>query len=251
MTLPGAFLTIPIAHRALHGPGAPENSLAAIRAAIAAGYGVEIDLQVSSDGQAMVFHDDDLGRLTAESGPVCQRSAAQLAAIPLSFGGGFIPTFAEVLATVAGQVPLLVEIKDQDGALGDDLGPLEQAAAEAARGYVGPLAFMSFNPHSVARMAALAPAIPRGLTTCAYDAGEWPLSDARRARLRQIPDFGRTGACFISHDRTALDMPRVAAMKTQGVPILCWTIRTPEQEAAARKTADNITFEGYAAPFAA
>lgn len=251
MTLPAAFLTAPIAHRALHGPGAPENSMAAVRAAIAAGYGIEIDLQLSADGHAIVFHDYDLDRLTGETGPLRARAASDLEAIRLKGGDGGIPTFEQVLSAVAGQVPLLVEIKDQDGALGDDLGPLEQAAATAVVGYDGPLAFMSFNPNSVARMAVLAPGVPRGLTTCAYDSAEWPLSDARREALRQIPDAARVGASFISHDRRALDMPAVAALKAQGLPILCWTVRSPEQEAQARHVADNITFEGYRAPIPA
>lgn len=161
--LPSSFLNSPIAHRALHGmqEHCPENSRAAIRAAIAAGYGIEIDLQLSADGQAMVFHDDDLDRLTEASGPVRARSAAELAAIPLKNSAGEgIPTFAEVLEIVAGQVPLLVEIKDQDGAMGPEVGPLEAAAVAALEGYAGPVALMSFNPYSMAEVARLAPDIP-------------------------------------------------------------------------------------------
>ena len=127
------FLSTPLAHRALHDvrDGRPENSLAAIRAAMARGYGIEIDLQLSRDGQAMVFHDDRLDRLTGAVGPVRQKTAAELAGTVLSGGKEGVPRFAEVLALVAGQVPLLVEIKDQDGALGPNVGTLEAAAAEA------------------------------------------------------------------------------------------------------------------------
>lgn len=251
MTLPDAFVTLPLAHRALHGAGRPENSRGAIRAAIAAGYGIEIDLQLSADGQAMVFHDYDLGRLTGETGPIRRRSAAELSAIALKGGDEGIPGFAEILALVGGRVPLLVELKDQDGALGEAVGPLEAAAARDATGYAGPLAFMSFNPHSVARMARLAPGVPRGLTTCAFDGEDWPVPAARRHALAGIPDFDRVGAVFISHDRRVLGMPRVADLKAQGVPILCWTVRSPEEEAEARRVADNITFEGYAPPLPA
>ncbi|SNR49136.1 glycerophosphodiester phosphodiesterase family protein [Puniceibacterium sediminis] len=247
-SLPTAFLSRPIAHRALHGPGAPENSRSAVRRAVSAGYGIEIDLQLSADGVAMVFHDYALSRLTPETGALQQRSADELARIPLKGGDETIPTFKEILALVAGQVPLLIEIKDQDGALGPSVGPLEEAAARDLAGYTGPAAVMSFNPHSVARMADLAPDLPRGLTTCAYTADDWPtIPAAIRKTLREIPDFDRVGASFISHDAADLRYTRVAALKHQGAAILCWTIRSAEAEAEARKVAHNVTFEGYTA----
>lgn len=248
MTLPSAFLTRPIAHRALHGGKVAENSIGAMQAAIAAGYGIEIDIQPSRDKVPMVFHDYDMKRLTGQSGAIAQRSAAELGTIALSGGGGIIPTLAQVIELVAGAVPLLIEIKDQDGALGPNVGPLEQAVCTALAGYKGDVAFMSFNPHSVAACAVHAPDIPRGLTTCAYPADDWPTVPERtRAALRTIPDFDRTGACFISHQHDDLGAPHVAALKSRGVPVLCWTIRSAEAEAQARKVADNITFEGYRA----
>jgi len=246
--LPQAFLTRPLAHRGLHdvAAGRPENSLPAFRAAIAAGYGIELDLQLSSDGVAMVFHDYDLQRLTGQLGPVAGKTAAQLGQIALLGDSEGIPTLTQVLDLVAGQVPLLIEVKDQDLRLGPKIGALEHAAVQALQGYTGPVALMSFNPHSVLRLAELAPEFPRGLTTCDYDAEDWPLVPAdRRAALATIPDFDRAGCCFISHQRDQLTNPRVTELKARGVPVLCWTIRSPAQEADARKVADNITFEGY------
>ena len=92
---------------------------------------------------------------------------------------------------------------------------------------------------------------PRGLTSAAYDADWAPLSAATRDALRDIPDYDRTFSSFISHEADDLARPRVAALKAQGAVILCWTIRSAEDEAKARKIAQNITFEGYAAPFPA
>ncbi|MEM8578615.1 MAG: glycerophosphodiester phosphodiesterase family protein [Pseudomonadota bacterium] len=246
LPLPPAFLRAPLAHRALHGPGAAENSRAAVRAAVEAGYGIEIDLQLSADGQAMVFHDYGLDRLTGQPGTVRASTAAALAATPLRGGDEGIPTLAEVLALVRGQVPLLIELKDQDGVMGPNIGALEAATAAALGGYDGPVAVMSFIPHSVAEMARLCPAVPRGLTTSAY-ADDWPLPERVRAYLRAIPDYARVGASFISHEARDLDRPRVAELKAQGAAILCWTIRSPAAEADARRVAQNITFEGYAA----
>lgn len=248
--LPAALLGRPVAHRGFHdiAAGRPENSRAAIRAAIDAGYGVEIDLQLTRDGQAMVFHDYDMGRLTGRPGPIRQISATEAAGVALLHGDGEgIPTLAEILDLVAGRVPLLIELKDQDGGMGPDVGPLEQATADALAGYRGAVAVMSFNPHSIAAMARLAPDLPRGLVTSAYDPTEWPLSLATCEQLRDIPDFDRVGARFISHEVEDLSRPRVAELKERGVPVLCWTVRSAEQEAEARRIADNITFEGYAA----
>ena len=248
MTLHTDFLTRPVAHRALHdlAKGRPENSRAAIRAAIARGYGIEIDLQRSADNRAMVFHDYDLARLTGVNGRLSDHTEVALAGIGLTGGDEGIPSLPEVLEIVAGQVPLLIEIKDQDGEMGPNVGPLEQVTAEALKGYVGPLAVMSFNPHAMAEMARLAPDIPRGLTTCAYDPEDWPeVPEPMRAQLRGIPDFDRVGASFISHHARDLGTAPVSALKARGVPVLCWTIRAPAQEAEARKRADNITFERY------
>jgi len=243
-----AFLRVPLAHRALHdvSAGRPENSRAAVRAAVARGYGIEIDIQPSSDGVAMVFHDVMLDRLTGESGPVRQRSCAELAGIALTGGDEGIPTLAQVLSDVDDRTPVLIEIKDQDGAMGANVGDLEAAIARDLAGYDGPVAVMSFNPHSVAAMAELAPGITRGLTTSGYLAEHWPtLPEHVRQHLRGMPDLDRLDVSFISHDARDLQSDRVAAVRQSGLPILCWTIRSVEDETKAREVADNITFEGY------
>lgn len=250
MTLPNTLLTKPITHRGLHdvSDGRPENSIEAIDAAMSHGYGIEVDVQLSKDGVAMVFHDYHLGRLTAESGAVAQRTAAELGAITLTGGAAGIPTLTEVLARVDGAVPLLIEIKDQDGEMGENVGVLERAVAADLEDYTGDVAVMSFNPHAVIAFGEAAPHVPRGLVTSAFDPADWAPLPARVCdHLRDIPDYDRTGATFISHEGPDLDRLRVADLKTQGAHILCWTIKSAAQEAEARKVADNVTFEGYLA----
>jgi glycerophosphoryl diester phosphodiesterase len=245
--LPGAFLDRPIAHRALHdvARARPENSRAAAGVAIAHGYGIEIDVQLSADGHAMVFHDYDLARLTGKTGLVRDHSRAVLQEIALSGGAEGIPDLPAILDLVAARVPVLVELKNQDGAMGANIGALEEAVAQVVAGYAGPIALMSFNPHSVVRLAQLAPGVPRGLVTSGYDPADWDLSAQRCAELRDIPDYDRVGASFISHDVQDLARPRVAELREKGAHVLCWTVRGPQEEAQARKAADNITFEGY------
>lgn len=250
ITLDPCFLKAPIAHRALHDirDGRPENSRSAIRAAIDAGYSVEIDLQLSSDGQPMVFHDYGLGRLAESTGVIRQYNRSALEKIRLRGNQETIPSLEEILDLVSGQVPLLIEFKDQDGEMGNNIGVLERASALLLARYPGPVAVMSFNPNSVAKLAECLPDIPRGLTTSGFAPDKWgPLPKARGAELRKIPDYARVGATFISHDVADLERPRVLDLKSQGAHVLCWTVTSPEIEAKARRIAENITFEQYLA----
>lgn len=246
--LPPQFLTRPLAHRALHdvSDGRPENSRAAVRAAVDAGYGIEIDVQISADDCVMVFHDYHLDRLTDTTGRVAGLTGDQLNQVKLRGGDEGVPGLPEILDIVDGQVPLVIEIKDQDGQMGPNVGGLEAAVIRDLSGYTGPLALMSFNPHSVAVLQDIAPQIARGLVTCSYTAQNWPhLSFDQREHLAGIPDFDRVGASFISHNVMQLDTPPVTLRKEAGTPILCWTVRSDAVERDARKIADNITFEGY------
>ena len=242
-----SFCQIPLAHRGLHDAARArrENSLSAMQAAVDAGYGIELDLQISADGQAMVFHDETLDRMTVRAGWVASTSAAALAATPLLDGGGdTIPTLEQVLECVAGKVPLLIELKDQTLHPGGTLGPLELATAEALRGYDGPVAVMSFHPEMVANLASAAPEIARGLTgERSHDA---TLTRAQNDALTDYADFDRVRASFVSHFHEQLDAPAISGLKARRVPILCWTIRDQDQADTALKIADNITFEGFA-----
>jgi len=244
--LPDAFRTTPMAHRGLHTPenGVIENSLSAVRAAVGKGYGVELDLQLSADGEAIVFHDDDLDRLTSQKGAVHRFASSVLQTFPLKGGDDTPQPLSTILSEVRGRIPILLELKDQ----GDrDTGMLEQAVAAALGKYKGPVAVMSFNPRMVARLAKIAPEVPRGLTTGTFnDEGMMP---KMRDHLRAITDFDAVDASFISHEAADLDSLRVAEIKAAGHPVLTWTIRSPQAEAVARKVADNITFEGYLPSF--
>lgn len=250
--LPQSFIDLPLAHRGLHDvtTGRAENTRAAFQAAIVAGYGIELDIQLSADEQAMSFHDCTLDRLTSEVGRVRDRTAAELSEVRLNGSQDTIPTFRQVLKVVAGKVPLLVEIKDQDGAFGAGVGPLEEAVARDLRDYRGDCAVMSFNPYSVAAMQALLPDVPRGITSDNFDPLPEGVSAEYAEELRRIDAYDRVEASFISQDRADLERPRVAELKASGARVLCWTVRSAEQEAVARRIADNITFEGYLPDFA-
>ena len=250
VTLPNDLIKTPITHRALHdrAAGVIENSTSAIEAAINAGYGIELDLQCSKDGIAMVFHDDQMNRLTEERGLVRDFTCAELRAIKLTDSEDTIAPLRDILKLVDGRVPLLLEIKDQSLTLGDLDGVLEKAVAEELANYTGSVAVMSFNPNSVALMQTYAPNVPRGLTTCDFALASWPQCDQDRLeRLKTLSDYKSVNASFISHDCKDLSSPYVQTIKNLGDPILTWTIKSEDQEHQARGIADNITFEGYLA----
>jgi glycerophosphoryl diester phosphodiesterase len=244
--LPTDFFHRPFAHRGLHdrAAGIIENSLPAIRAAAQAGYAIEIDVQPSRDATAMVFHDDMLDRLTAETGPIWDRDADALARIALTGGrGALIASLADVLGAIAGRVPLVVEIKRQRAGP----GALETSITEMLGAYHGPVAVMSFDPRVVAWFQRNAPHIARGLVSYAHDDPEdvAGLSAEERRGLADLASFDALGADFVSYDAADLPRPAVRALRARGVPILCWTIRSDAAAIAAREHVDAITFEGF------
>ena len=162
MTLRQRFLERPIAHRGLHdaGAGRPENGLSAIQVAVDAGYGVEIDLQLSSDGVPMVFHDHELERMTGMRGEISDMPAEDLVQIPLRGTDRPIPTLHAALQVVEGRVPLLIEIKSRRRY---DVEQSCIAVGDALAGYRGRHAVMSFDPRVARWFRRHAPDIVRGL----------------------------------------------------------------------------------------
>jgi glycerophosphoryl diester phosphodiesterase len=242
-----AWLTArPIAHRGYHdrSAGRIENTLSAAEAAIAESFAIECDLQLSADGEAIVFHDDTLDRLTdAAVGPVRTRTLAELKAMTLRDTDDRIPTFAEFLALIDDRVPLVAELKSDWS--GDRR--LEARVATILSAHRGQVAVMSFDPASVRAMQRLAPHLPRGLTADAFaDGPDWGhLSPLRRFALRHLVAAVDTRPGFVSygnHDRRA---PAPLFLRSLGVALICWTIRTPADWAKARRYTDQITFEGF------
>jgi glycerophosphoryl diester phosphodiesterase len=223
------------AHRGLHGPGVPENSLEAASGAIAAGMGIECDVQLTRDGEAAVFHDWELERLTAESGPVARRTLAQLEGVALTGGGGLIPGLPKFLALVAGRVPLLIEIKAKREV---DPVPLCQAVLRGLDGYAGPVAIMSFDPRVPRWFARRAPQVVRGLVVTEEDDPGF-LGTLRRHLWLWLskPDF-------LAYDIRDLPSRFASAQRRRGLPLLTWTVRTPELRERAELYADAPIAEG-------
>jgi glycerophosphoryl diester phosphodiesterase len=236
----------PIAHRGLWTrDGAPENTLAAFDAAAKAGYGVELDVQLSADGEAVVFHDDRLDqRLTTTRGRVAQRTAAELAEVRVAGSRETIPTLKEALECVGARVLVLVELK----VLGGDEGALERRVAAVLDAYDGPAAVISFNPRAIAWFADNRPARLRGLDSSAYhDALNWALSAEERRALAELEHVSLARPHFLGLGLDLLPSPSADALRAQGLPVVAWTLRSPEQWARVASHCDNLMFEGYLA----
>lgn len=236
----------PLAHRGLWSPdGAPENSLAAFEAACAAGYGMELDVQLSADGVPVVFHDDRLDqRLTDVRGRVSERTAAELAEIRLHGGRETIPTLAEALECVGGRGLVVVELK----VLGGEEGRLEPRVAKVLEAYAGPAAVVSFNPRSVAWFADHQPHRLRGLNGAAYhDALNWTLPAEERQALSELSHVALARPHFLSLGLDMLPSESAAALRAKGMPVLAWTVRSPGQWARVKPGCDNLMFEGFRA----
>ena len=223
------------AHRGLHGAGVPENSPAGFAAAIERGMGIECDVQRSSDGQAMVFHDWELDRLTGESGPVDQHSAAQLGAIRLTGGADCIPTLRQVLDQVAGRVPLLIEVKSRRDMR---IPALCLAVLRVLEGYRGDHAVMSFDPRVPKWFKIHAPLTVRGLVVTEANDQTIVGRIGRRLSLWQAsPDF-------LAYDIRDLPSRFAAAQRKRGLPVASWTVRSPELRKRAALHADAPIAEG-------
>jgi glycerophosphoryl diester phosphodiesterase len=233
----------PIAHRGLHdaASGAIENTAAAVAAAVAANYAIEVDLQISGDGEAMVHHDDALGRLTDGARRLAQMTAAELKRVPFKATADRMMTLGELTELVAARVTLVIELKSRfDGDL-----RLAARACEVLKRYAGPVAVMSFDPDVVLALRETAPGLPRGIVAeRRYDHAEWAaLPPAAKFRMAHLLHGLTTRPHFVAY--AVRDLPAAAPLIARylfGVRLLTWTVRSEADRRRAR-WADQIIFE--------
>ncbi|CAN5159836.1 glycerophosphodiester phosphodiesterase [soil metagenome] len=243
----GTLFARPIAHRGLHdrAAGIIENTRSAFAAAMAGDYAIECDLQVSADGEAMVFHDSKLDRLMRETGSLRSLTADEIRKATFKAGRDRIQTLDEMLTQVDGKVPLVIEIKSH---FLDADTTLVQRAADVLAGYTGTHALMSFDPDILEAIGRYAPDVPRGIVTDRTTHPEYKaLPYTRRLELRHFTHLERTRPDFISYDWKGLPYPPVTAFREAGNPVISWTIREPAAAAKALRYSDQITFEGFRA----
>ena len=236
-----SFLTRqPFAHRGLHGGGVVENSLAAFDAAIERGYGIELDVRMTGDGDVIVFHDADLERLTGRKGQVLALAVRQLRDIPLKGSRETLRTLHDVLQHVHGRTPLLIEVKATDR----KYLPACFAVRRALEGYRGEAAVMSFHPGVSAWFAEHAPQFVRGLVMTEPEPRRRRSPFGVRERLRRQLLVWKAKPHFIAFDIRHLPSPFIAAARRRGLKALTWTVRGDAAHALAARYVDQVIFEG-------
>jgi glycerophosphoryl diester phosphodiesterase len=246
MSGPDWLTAQPVAHRGLHDntAGVVENTASAFAAAIAGGFAIETDLQISSDGEAMVHHDFALGRLTLGSRQLAAMTAAGLKAVPFKATADRMMTLGETCDLVAGRTPMLIELKSR---FDEDLRLVERAA-KVLEAYTGPFALMSFDPAPIAALRTLAPGVTRGIVAeRRYVDSEWrELSRKQKRSLAHLLHAPRSRPHFIAYRVNDLPSPGPwIARNLFGRPLLAWTVRTDAERARAKRRADQMIFEGF------
>jgi glycerophosphoryl diester phosphodiesterase len=234
----------PIAHRGLHtvNKGIVENCESAFAAAIKHGYAIECDIELTKDGEAVVFHDDEIDRLIDGNGMVKTFTTKELKKKKFRNGKDRIQTLCELLEQVDGRTTLVIEIKS----LWDDDMTLTHRALDVLADYNGPHALMSFDPHIIASVAERSPVTVRGITADRVtDSYYNNLSLARRLEMQSFSHLPSSKPHFVSFDAAGLPFSAVGEIRDRGHPVICWTIRSPEQANRALRYSDQITFENY------
>jgi glycerophosphoryl diester phosphodiesterase len=225
----------PIAHRGLwsDGPEAPQNSLAAFESAVESDYAIELDAQMTSDGFTVVVHDANLKAMTGQDRLVGDTSLLELTDMRLLGGEETIPTLEEVLHLVDGRVPVFVEIKNPG-----EVGDLEDDVARQLADYDGEAAVMSFNPYSLARVQSVAPEIPRGQLSSAFEGED--LQWYEKLLLRSLAMDWTSHPDFIAYDLKELPNPAAQIQRWWGRPLLGWTVEDADDVARAKKYCDGM-----------
>ena len=246
MRAPDWLTERPVAHRGLHdrARGIIENMPGAALAAIDGNFAIECDVQLTADGEAMVHHDDALGRLTEGAGALLGLSSSALKEVRFKDTSERMMSLADLCILVRGRVPIIVEVKSHF----DGDRRLVKRMAEVLTSYSGPVAGMSFDPDQVVALRQMLPELPRGIVAQRhYTEADWPeAAPAQREGMRHLKHALRTQPHFVAYWVNELPAPAPwIARHIFGLPLLTWTVRTAEQRTRARQYADQMIFEGF------
>lgn len=225
------LLTTPIAHRGLHNEFYGENSMGAYKNAIANGYPIEMDVQLSKDGVAFCFHDDSLERVCAKNAYINDLTHEEIKELKILNTQEGIPTFEDFLKEVNGQVPLMIEIKQQRSKEFD----IAKKVVDALKDYKGEFVVQSFDPFIMQRVKKYAPHILRGQLGGVPERGN--LSWVKYTVVKKLTFNFLSKPDYINYYLNHMPINK----KT---PTVCWTVRTEEDLALARKLNVNFVFEG-------
>lgn len=236
------YKSVKFAHRGFHDSEKAENSLSAFSAAKDLGFGIELDVRLSKDGELVVFHDNNLSRVVGKEGRVIDFTAEELSKMSLLGTKDGIPTFREVLDLIDGAVPLLVEIKMDAGESG-----VAERFIEVIEGYKGDFIVESFNPMALRTVRQLRPDILRGILSTEYMKEERYKGKILYRLLQNLQLNFLMRPDFVAYDKNGYAVRNLRLIRRNfETPLIAWTIKSPEEEAAAISHGfDTVIFEGY------
>jgi glycerophosphoryl diester phosphodiesterase len=229
------------AHRGLHNEERAENSLSAFKAAVDAGFGIEMDVRLSKDRKLVVFHDDTLDRVCGVSGKVVDFTADELAKLSLNGTGEGVPTLKEVLAVVDGKVPLIIEVKEDSGD-----AAVSAAVEKELFPYKGAFVLESFNPLTVARVSKSFPEVCCGFLSRHFTKDPEHKGNILYFALQHLLFNRICNPSFIAYHHEHYYMPVLRLVRLLGARTVAWTVRSKEEELAAYEHGfDTIILENY------
>jgi glycerophosphoryl diester phosphodiesterase len=244
MSGPDWLTARPVAHRGLHDAsrGIIENTPSAVTAAIAGGYAVEVDLQITADGEAMLHHDSRLGRLTEGDGRLDTMTAVALRSVAFRATADRMISLGELCNLIAGRATLLLELKSRYD--GDPRLPLR--VAQVLQGYAGPVAVMSFDPLQIAIFREAAPRLLRGLVAERHYRPGYQDHASLRDATTYLRRIVTSRPQFLAYSiRDLPSPPPVIARYGLGLSLLTWTVRSDDERRTAARWADQMIFEGF------
>lgn len=230
----------PIAHRGLHTKDIPENSLSAFENALKNNYAIELDVQFTKDKEIVVFHDENLKRITNDTRNIEDVNYDELKNLRLGNTNEIIPTLEEVLELVDSKVAILIEIKDCK-----DYIELSEKTYEILKGYEGNYAIQSFNPFILEWYKNNASEVVRGQLSGTFTEGSESLNSFEKFALKNMLLNFKSKPNYIGYDLEGIPKSKLESLRKKGVPIIVWTVKNKEDMEKAYKYSDNITFENF------
>lgn len=227
-----------ISHRGMFNEEFPENTLGAFQNAVNHHYACELDVQMTTDGKLIVFHDYDMERLTGVKGDIREKSYDEIKNLKIHNSQYGIPLFEDVLKLVNGQIPLLVEVKNHK-----HIGEMETKIRDMLRKYNGKYAIESFNPFIIRWFYKNANEMIRGQLSCPFEGD--PLPKLTKKVLRALIFINYNHSQFLAYDvDDILKNKKILKIKKR-MPVVMWTVRDPKKIIECKGYYDNYIFEGY------
>ncbi|MGG7176307.1 glycerophosphodiester phosphodiesterase [Clostridium paraputrificum] len=227
-----------IAHRGLHDENKVENSMSAFKNAVDKKNAIELDVHLTKDEKIVVFHDDNLKRVTGLDKNIGDCTYDELKELKLGNSEDNIPLFGQVLELVKGEVPILIEVKNQG-----EVGKLEEVLYKELKNYKGEYAIQSFNPFVLSWFRENAPEVVRGQLSGTFE--DEDIAWYKKFVLKNLLLNFKSKPAFIAYEINGMPKEFVTDEKGKGIILLGWTAKNKEEYDKGMEYFDNVIYEGF------